>query len=569
MIVDKLSEELSDLKINSTNNYKEEDDVSEKKKELTEDGAENILEPLTIVSDEPEPEPVFIFYNARGLSDYRFNPYNRRPVPYPGTEYLNAAWAASAAGPIVYVQKIGDSNITPDRILNVEVKWTNSNELRISRTPLPDDLDLEDGPIPDKVQLFVQLDPHVRELKSFLADVKFEHNRRQFIGPIVIYLKAELTESQEKKLMSLTSLEQRTAAYELVYKKDIHQLVQGAGPHNDTVLAILCAQKNPDNPGQNYAQIFAVLQRLSSSSDERIRNSIYNQNNNELSALEIAAIVNKAPVACFIVETIYNITENVDTALDIINSKDSQGNTLIHLLSRKGDSNIDTMRALFDIRLTDGSPLIRMLPNSKRQYPGHIAAQSRTCQPLTLKTLYENMHSSYELIDNDGMTALHYACQRSNDHNSICILLSYYKDNINYLCKDGLTPLDHVRRRVETSNSQSRSSFPIDSHQQLEMIKILRNNGAKSGRELHSYDWNQETESSSSFSPSASVCSTGSPEHTMDPFISQHHDSPSPAQSSPSDVSAPSQYEENLASQVLSEFPELSDFLEQILDGDN
>ena len=42
-----------------------------------EDEEEAILEPLTIIPS-PEPEPVvYIFYNSRGLSDFRFSPYTK------------------------------------------------------------------------------------------------------------------------------------------------------------------------------------------------------------------------------------------------------------------------------------------------------------------------------------------------------------------------------------------------------------------------------------------------------------------------------------------------------------
>ena len=41
------------------------------------DEEEAILEPLTIIPS-PEPEPVvYIFYNSRGLSDFRFSPYTK------------------------------------------------------------------------------------------------------------------------------------------------------------------------------------------------------------------------------------------------------------------------------------------------------------------------------------------------------------------------------------------------------------------------------------------------------------------------------------------------------------
>ena len=290
--------------------------------------------------------------------------------------------------------------------------------------------------VPSKVQLFVQLDPNIKEFKSFWADVKTGAGEdsviRKSIGPIVIFLKAELAESQEEKILSLTSMEERIAAHNLVEKKELAQLTRGMGPHQDTVLAILCAQRRPPEPGRNLAQIYAVLKRLSSSPDPTVRASITRLNNNELSAFEIAAIMNNAVVASYIVEVIYNMTDSLEAALESINCRDSHGNSILHLLARKGDSNIQTLRSLLALRLTDWSPLVRMLPNLKHQFPVHIAAQSKECQTETLRTIHENMSNCFEVRDNDGMTALHYACQRSNDVVSISTILSFCKVSYAY-----------------------------------------------------------------------------------------------------------------------------------------
>ena len=116
--------------------------------------------------------------------------------------------------------------------VEVNVKWAENNELRIAKTELPEDTVLE---VPSKVQLFVQLDPNIKEFKSFWADVKTGAGEdsviRKCIGPIVIFLKAELAESQEEKILSLTSMEERIAAHNLVEKKELAQLTRGRGPH--------------------------------------------------------------------------------------------------------------------------------------------------------------------------------------------------------------------------------------------------------------------------------------------------------------------------------------------------
>ena len=118
--------------------------------------------------------------------------------------------------------------------LDVPVRWTNKYEICIDRYRLPEETYYGKGEGGEnKVELFIQLNPSVYELKSFLADVRSEAGK-DFIGPIVISLKTELEDSQERKLLDLTSMEERTAAFNLVNQKEICQLTCGIGPHKDT-----------------------------------------------------------------------------------------------------------------------------------------------------------------------------------------------------------------------------------------------------------------------------------------------------------------------------------------------
>lgn len=66
-----------------------------------------------------------------------------------------------------------------------------------------------------------------------------------------------------------------------------------------------------------------------------------------------------------------------------------QGNTIIHLLARKGDSNAATMQCLLDMRLTDGTRVFSVGMNARRQTPLHIAAQSAQNQPETIRLLHQ------------------------------------------------------------------------------------------------------------------------------------------------------------------------------------
>merc|ERR1739846_304320 len=89
------------------------------------------------------------------------------------------------------------------------------------------------------------------------------------------------------------------------------------------------------------------------------------------------------------------------------------------------------------------------------------------------------MPRAFEVVDDDGMTALHYACQRTTDVELVREVLSHKKDNINATTKDGLTALDLITRRCSPT-TQTLGLFAIEQHQRAEMIGLIRNNGGRS-----------------------------------------------------------------------------------------
>jgi len=572
---------------------------------------EKVLEPLSFI---PDPKPiVYILYNSRGYADCRYNPYSRptdshssRNIPPVAQHGLEENF--SVLKPIIRILKKGDT--TNPSQFNATVDWTSKHELCIGRCQLPEDTSFVEQAAERKVQLFIQLNPHVKELKSFMADVKIEldskrKRKKHFIGPIVIFLKTEVAESQEKYLLERTTMEERTDAYNLVEKKELNQLTCGIGPHKDTVLSVLCAQRNPKNPGQTFAQIHAVVKRLINHPDRRVRRTIFSVNNNQISAFEISAITNNSVVACYLAEIMYNMTDDVETALHTLNCADSQSNTIIHLLARKGDSNKVTLKSLLDMRLSDGSQMFSITPNSKQQYPIHIAAQSLTNQPETIRILYESMQKSFEMMDQDGMTALHYACQRTTDVELVQKILSYKKDNINVITKDGLSALDLISRRG-TNTTPTLGICAIEKTRQEKIIKLLQNNGGTSGKQpaeeffpiyagnLHPGSSSIPTSAcsvSSMGSPYSYQNSVGSPVNISDPFLnsvesypqssspeSSNHGSPHSLLSTPpsqgflSDYpespNSHQSYEDQLASEILTQFPEITNVLGQIFEED-
>jgi len=533
-------------------------------------------------------------------------------------EEFNNYGAAGQPQPNIMIFKKSDTK-NPSR-LDVKVTWSDKYELCIDKYLLPEETYFGEDMRGNKVQLLIQLNPRINELKSFLADVRTEmapdgQKKLNFIGPIVISLKTELAESQERYLLEKTSMEERTAAYNLVNQKELSQLTTGIGQNKDTVLAVLCAQRNPTNPGQTYAQIHSVIQRLANHPERSVRQTIFRHNSNQICALEIAAITNNALVAAYLAEVMYNLSEDTGTALRTLTCRDSQGNTLLHLLARKGDSNYLTMKTLLGMQLTDGTRVFTITPNSKKQFPMHIATQNVKNQPETIRILYEHFKRSFEVLDDDGMTALHYACQRSTDVEMVRTVLTYKKDNINLRNKDGFTPFDLISRRSEVT-TQMQGMFAIEKNKQQEIMQLIQNNGGRSSV-IHKEQMGSglgNTDPQTGFCPNMNYYNS-SPPHCDSPSYTGYsvttgsprtpascgspggsiHNPPSLDSqgsflqpSSPDsallgscspalyqhtnfapDSPASETYEDQIASQILTEFPEITTVLGQILDESN
>jgi len=243
----------------------------------------------------------------------------------------------------------------------------------------------------------------------------------------------------------------------------------------------------------------------------------------------------------------YEISQDTQSALRVLNCKDTQGNTILHLLARKGDSNLKTMKDLLDMQLTDGTKIFTMIANSKKQFPMHIATQSVRNQPGTIRLLHQHMPRAFEVVDDDDMTALHYACQRTTDVELVREVLSHKKDNINATTKDGLTALDLITRR-SSSTTQTLGLFGIEQQQQAEMIALIRNNGGRSTihpepqpREMANTTSCGPTLANVDYSLAGSVSPSTSPEGSPYSYTQSNITSPrTPSLGSPCSVSNPS-----------------------------
>ena len=249
--VDNLAEVLGELSVESERpalvvKTDVEDDGYNSKDEEEEGEEEEVeLEPLTLPVRTEVQETIQLVSRGPIHTEHdaqRFSPYSRdhRNLVSSG-DYISADTEATSfclPTPNVLILRKLDTN-NPSK-LEVPVRWTNKYEICIDRHRLPEETYYGKGEGGEnKVQLFIQLNPNVCELKSFLADVRSEagkdgKTKTHFIGPIVISLKTELEDSQERKLLDLTSMEERTAAFNLVNQKEISQLTSGIGPHKDT-----------------------------------------------------------------------------------------------------------------------------------------------------------------------------------------------------------------------------------------------------------------------------------------------------------------------------------------------
>jgi hypothetical protein len=147
-----------------------------------------------------------------------------------------------------------------------------------------------------------------------------------------------------------------------VARKTEAELTKTFGPNLDTMLMVLCCQKldTPELRAKvslrnlviifktfestfDFLQILALTKRLLSSPDSAVRRNIVQKNAIGSSALEYTAINNKPALARFLAEMFYAMGEDLTIP-------DKLGNTLLHLMARKGDEVAPTLKTLLDLR---------------------------------------------------------------------------------------------------------------------------------------------------------------------------------------------------------------------------
>ena len=110
---------------------------------------------------------------------------------------------------------------------------------------------------------------------------------------------------------------------------------------------------------------------IAGQADPLMRANVVQKSKNEDSALVYTTVNNNPRMTCFLAELFYVMGENVAC-------QDSLGNTLMHILARKGDDSAQTLEALLNLRFThDNQSVYTANVSNKKQFlPIHQAAKS-------------------------------------------------------------------------------------------------------------------------------------------------------------------------------------------------
>merc|ERR1719189_1672298 len=271
-------------------------------------------------------------------------------------------------------------------------------------------------------------------------------------------------------------------AVSLVNGKDLTDLLKTYGPNEDSMLMHLCCKH--EEPPVIRAQVFALVSRILAQSNPATRANIIQKNASGLSALDYTTVTNNHRIATFLADLYYMMGED-PTCPDI------SGNTLLHMLARKGDASAPTLQALLALRYNnekmknnedkherERGPFSSSLLNLKRFMPIHHAVMSRRCPQNVIRTLHSDMPACLTAQTENGSLPIHLACQYSSDPTMIALLLHYNRDIINAKRSDGFTPLHLVASRNDGPADISIGLIPLSEEIQGRMIRLLLDYGA-------------------------------------------------------------------------------------------
>lgn len=331
----------------------------------------------------------------------------------------------------------------------------------------------------NKVEISIQLDPTIKRLIKVAVRVEMMMQGREtwMIKSQFVRLQPFSNGSFIKELLEGVSQEEMDNALKLTTRKSIKDLVHPHGPNADTILMLVCCQKDTT---ESRAQLFAVVKKILAEIDPHIRRNIIQRNVAELSALDYCCVFNKSRAAKFLSEVFYILGDNLMRG-------DKAGNNILHLMARTGDEVSHCLESLFSLRYEDNRKVFpSTVRNKKNDLPLHVAAMSFSCPHNMLMLFYHDNPEGFVSVNREGNFPLHLACQMTKDPTLIANLLRYNSSMINYRRGDGMTPLHLVASRNDIEERDNKV-IALDDENQVKMIRILLEFGADKSMKLEGF----------------------------------------------------------------------------------
>lgn len=271
------------------------------------------------------------------------------------------------------------------------------------------------------------------------------------------------------------------SAFKLIDDQDQKSIFKTYGPNHDTLMMTLCC-KREDTPTVR-AQVFAVATRILREKDLSLRRNLVIKNGSGLSALDYTTVTNSLRISLFLAELLFSLGQNVLCP-------DPSGNTILHVMARKGDSVSATLNALLSLQFRDsGNSKVfsSRTANAKQLLPAHIASMSDKYPSETFRVLLEDFDEFFHCKTVDGSLPLHLACQYSTDPNMLKTLLNKSNNfGVNERRNDGFTPIHLLAARNEAKDSHI-GLFSLDEATQVQMIQVLLDHGADKSLKVEKY----------------------------------------------------------------------------------
>jgi len=361
------------------------------------------------------------------------------------------------------------------QVLDLGLKISLDRELKmigiwLPETVLDDHIKVNNSAL--NVEIYIQLNGHKKRLINHLASIKKDATNDKFILNNQFVQLSPMIHAGALDLICDINPAELEQASRLVNAKNITDLVKCYGPTDESLLMTFCCQKN-DSPALR-AQIFAFLSRVLEESNDDAIDMIIKKNSAGLSALDYATMANNAKIAAFLAEMFYIFGQ------DLL-CKDNQGNTVLHMMARKGDMVTPTLSTLMSLHFRDHNDNRRVytsdVQNANQQIPMHIVSMNKKCAQNIIQILAKDMPTCMKAGTDDGSLPIHLACQYSYDPTLLATLLYYDKSVINAERGDGFTPLHLVAARGEVHDVRM-GLLRLDEDTQIRMIRVLLDHGA-------------------------------------------------------------------------------------------